>query len=185
MTMVGQFRWRNIPPGPNGVRFAATLAGLVILILCGLGRVGVRMNASPSLPIGLYVTTQDARSSLVEFCPDEPAASLGISRGYRAPGNCPDGATPLLKPVVAVAGDVVDVSAGGLAVNGRLLPNTKHQAMDSHGRPMPTWPEGLFHVAPDTVWVVSSYHRQSFDSRYFGPIRVGSIRNHVRPLLTE
>ena len=185
MTMVGLFRWLNIPPGPNGVRFAATLAVLAILVLWALGGVGVRVNVSPSLPIGLYVTTQDPRSSLVEFCLDEPAASFGIRRGYRTSGSCPDGATPLLKPVVAVAGDVVEVSGAGLAVNGRLLPNTKHQAMDSHGRPMPTWPEGLFHVAPDTVWVVSSYHLRSFDSRYFGPIRVGSIRNRVRPLLTE
>jgi hypothetical protein len=50
MMMVGQFRWHDIPTGPNGLRFAATLAGLAILILWALGRVGVRVNASPSLP---------------------------------------------------------------------------------------------------------------------------------------
>src|SRR5262245_43104196 len=117
MTTVGQFRWLDIRPGPNGLRFAATLAGFAILIAVALGRLGVRVNASPSLPIGLYITTPDSHSSLVEFCPDEPAASLGISRGYRTPGSCPDGATPLLKPVVAVTGDVVEVSPKGLAVN--------------------------------------------------------------------
>jgi len=184
MMMVGLFRRRETP-WAKGAGFSAGFAGIAILVFLALGRTGVRLNASPSLPIGLYLTTPNTHASLVEFCPDEPAASLSISRGYRSPGSCPDGATPLLKPVVAVAGDVVEVSARGLAVNGRLLLNTQRQAIDSNGRRMPTWPEGLYHVAPGTVWVASSYHARSFDSRYFGPIRVASIRNHIRPLLTE
>lgn len=52
---------------------------------------GIRVNTSPSLPIGLYRTTSDPRAKLVEFCPSEPSAALSVSRGYRARGNCPDG----------------------------------------------------------------------------------------------
>ena len=74
--------------------------------------------------MGLYVTTADASANLVEFCPAEPFATLSIVRGYRDPGICRDGAAPLLKPIVAKSGDVVEVSARGISVNGALLPNT-------------------------------------------------------------
>jgi conjugative transfer signal peptidase TraF len=150
--------------------------------LCGLA--GIRINASPSLPIGVYRTTSDPGDRLIEFCPAEPFASLAISRGYRDRGTCRDGATPLMKPVVARPGDTVDLSEQGIAVNGRLLPNTAPLRVDTHGRPLVPWPFGRYQVQPRTVWVASSHHPRSFDSRYFGPIPVGSIRDHVRPVLT-
>lgn len=37
---------------------------------------GIRLNASPSLPIGLYRTTSDSSGNLVEFCPAKPYATL-------------------------------------------------------------------------------------------------------------
>ena len=42
--------------------------------LCGLA--GIRINASPSLPIGLYSTSSNPGDGLIEFCPAEPFASL-------------------------------------------------------------------------------------------------------------
>ena len=71
--------------------------------------------------------------NLVEFCPAEPFASLSIARGYRDPGACRDGAAPLLKPVVASAGDAVELSARGISVNGVLLPNTAPLSKDTKG----------------------------------------------------
>jgi conjugative transfer signal peptidase TraF len=150
--------------------------------LCGLA--GIRLNASPSLPVGLYMTSTRPEANLVEFCPAEPFASFAIARGYRDAGACRDGAAPLMKPVIARTGDLVEISANGIAVNGRLVPNTAPRTADSQGRPLTPWPFGRYTVAPDTVWVASSYHARSFDSRYFGPIPTSSIREHVRPLLT-
>jgi conjugative transfer signal peptidase TraF len=108
-------------------------------------------------------------TNLAEFCPAEPFASLAISGGYRSSGSCQDGALPLVKPVVADSGDIVEFSAGGMAVNGRLLPNSAPLTTDSKGRPLIPWPFGRYTVAPGTVWVASSYSPKSFDSRYFGP----------------
>src|SRR5689334_4135052 len=88
----------------SGIVPAAVLTGGVGLAF-QLG--GVRVNASSSLPIGLYRTTSDKSARLIEFCPAEPFASMSASRGYRKKGNCPDGAEPLLKPIVAVPGDIV------------------------------------------------------------------------------
>jgi len=146
---------------------------------------GVRLNDSPSMPTGLYVRTSSASlASLVVFCPAEPFARLSVERGYRSRGNCPDGAEPLAKPIVARPGDIVELSATGMALYSRLLPNTAPLVTDTAGRPLSHWPFGRYVVAPGTVWVASTYSPRSLDSRYFGPIEASQIREHVRPLLT-
>ena len=145
---------------------------------------GLRINLSPSLPLGLYRTTMEISAPLVEFCPQEPYGTFATGRGYRTTGNCPDGANPLMKPAVAGSGDIVDLSARGIAVNAKLLPNTAPKTKDSQGRPMTPWPFGTYRVAPGVVWVASSYNPWSFDSRYFGPIPVRIIRGRLKPLLT-
>ena len=184
MTMTGLFdRLRNTRPAAVE-RLGLIAVGVLIGTFQLCGWVGLRINASPSLPVGLYMTTSRPEANLAEFCPAEPFASLAISRGYRDRGACRDGATPLLKPVVARAGDVVEVSEQGIAVNGRLLPNTAARSADTYGRPLQPWPDGRYIVAPETVWLASSYEARSFDSRYFGPIPTSSIRDRVRPLLT-
>jgi conjugative transfer signal peptidase TraF len=145
---------------------------------------GLRINCSPSLPLGLYRATIDSRAALIEFCPLEPYGTFATGRGYRSPGNCPDGAGPLMKPVIARAGDIVEVSARGIAVNGLILPNTAPKTKDSQGRDMKPWPFGRYPVPSGFVWVASSYNPWSFDSRYFGPIPVGIIRDRLKPFLT-
>jgi conjugative transfer signal peptidase TraF len=147
------------------------------------GLLGLRINTSPSLPMGLYITA-DSDANLVEFCPVEPFATLAIVRGYRDSGICPDGAAPLLKPVVAKPGDVVELSARGISVNGALLSNTAPLSKDTKGRPLEPWRFGRYLVAFGTVWVASSYHPRSFDSRYFGPISTVAIRERLKGFLT-
>jgi len=148
------------------------------------GALGIRINASTSLPLGLYKETPDSRAPLIEFCPQAPYGSFAAVRGYRSVGNCPDGAAPLMKPVVAKPGDIVDVSSLGITVNGVLLPNTAPRDKDSKGRPMRQWPFGQYRVPQGFVWVASSYNPWSFDSRYFGPVPISIIRGHLKPLLT-
>jgi conjugative transfer signal peptidase TraF len=164
-------------------RVALTIASLCVAVFQLCGWLGIRLNLSPSLPAGLYVTTK-APARLIEFCPAEPYASLAIARGYRDKGACPDGAMPLLKPIIAEAGDLVDLSDRGIAVNGSLLRNSAPLRVDTKGRPLPAWRSGHYVVAPGMVWVASSYNPRSFDSRYFGPVPVSSIRDYVRPLAT-
>ena len=161
-----------------------TVGGLLLSSFVVAGTVGLRFNASPSLPVGLYITSADSDTDLVEFCPGEPYASLAASRGYRSAGTCPDGASPFMKQVIARPGDMVELSTEGIVVNGRRIVNTQPRDRDSAGRPLQAWQFGIYRVALGTVWVASSYHPRSFDSRYFGPIPIASIRTRVRPLLT-
>jgi conjugative transfer signal peptidase TraF len=165
-------------------RGAFTAVGVSIATFQFAGFLGLRINTSPSLPMGLYITTADASANLVEFCPAEPFATFAIVRGYRDPGICDDGAAPLLKPIVARSGDTVELSTRGISVNGDLLLNTAPLSKDSKGRPLEPWPFGKFLVAPETVWVASSYHPRSFDSRYFGPLSIAAIRHRLKALLT-
>ena len=165
-------------------RHSLIAIGVSVGVFQLFGFFGLRINTSPSLPMGLYVTTADSAANLVEFCPAEPFAALAIIRGYRDSGICPDGAAPLLKPVVAKSGDVVELSTRGISVNGALLSNTAPLSKDIKGRPLEAWPFGRYVVASGTVWVASSYHPRSFDSRYFGPISTSAVRERLRTFLT-
>jgi conjugative transfer signal peptidase TraF len=108
---------------------------------------------------------------------------VSIGRGYRPKGaGCGDGYAPLLKPISARYGDTVTVSSAGIGINGRLLSNSKQYAKDALGRPLPQVPAGTYPVLPGTVWVISSYNRFSFDSRYFGPIRIDERVRYANPL---
>jgi conjugative transfer signal peptidase TraF len=163
---------------------AAALAVLAVGILfSGASALGIRVNSSPSLPVGLYWVTSGPDATLVEFCPAGPFASIANARGYRQAGACPDGGSPLMKPVVARVGDSVQISARGVAVNGKVIPNSAPLPKDTADRPLASWPFGTYTVEPGTVWVVSDYHPCSFDSRYFGPVPEALIRSRLRPLL--
>jgi conjugative transfer signal peptidase TraF len=167
------------------IRRAALVALVVSLSAFQLfAFLGLRINTSASLPLGLYVVTTDGSANLIEFCPAEPFAALSLVRGYRDPGACRDGGAPLLKPVAAKAGDLVELSWHGISVNRVLLANTAPLSKDTKGRPLEPWHVGRFLVAPGTVWVASSYHSRSFDSRYFGPVDTTAIRHRMKAFLT-
>src|SRR6266849_6007554 len=166
----------------TAVAFGAIAAATVGVSLAAV--FGIRINTSYSLPMGLYMRTSDPQASLIEFCPDGRFAAESSERGYRTSGFCPDGAVPLLKPVVAKPGDTVEVSVAGITVNGQLLPQTAPVARHRVGRCLEAWPNGRYSVADGTVWVASSYNRGSYDSRYMGPIPTRRIRSRLKPLWT-
>lgn len=165
-------------------RHGAVVATVAILALALLalmaGLAGVRVNLTPSLPLGLYV--RDPAGELVEFCPAGAASATSAIRGYRARGVCPDGHAPLLKPVVARVGDQVRLTAAGLAVNGHPLPNTRAHRRDHRGRPLRPYPEGTYRVSAQALWVASTWNDGSYDSRYFGPIARSQVRQRLRVL---
>ena len=168
----------------RAILWASMLASPFFLGLIAGWIFGVRVNLTPSLPRGFYITSHSSRANLVEFCPQGTAASISLIRQYRTAGACPDGGAPLLKPAVAFPGDQVQVSADGIRVNGQLLANSAGQFRDHLQRPLDPWPYGTYKVEPGTVWVISSFNIYSFDSRYYGAIPEWSIRHHLRPLWT-
>src|SRR5688500_8031342 len=102
--------------------------------------------------------------------------------GYICTGSYADGSAPIGKRVAARHGDTVDVTAAGIAVNGRPIPNTRTLRTDSDGRSLPHLTHGRYLVSTDEVWLLSTHSTRSFDSRYFGPVRSDLIVNRVRPV---
>jgi conjugative transfer signal peptidase TraF len=172
---------------PRGLRVcpaavvAAVAAVLVSVLAMGLG---VRVNTSGSLPVGVYRVGGGPirRGSLVLLCPPVAAARLAWERGYLPAGGCAGGVAPLGKMVVAVAGDWVEMSGRGVAVNGVAIPESRGQTFDSAGRPVPRAFGGRRRMGRREVWVYAP-HARSFDSRVFGPVAVGSVLGRLEPVL--
>jgi conjugative transfer signal peptidase TraF len=180
------------------------IGGIGCLALVAFAAAGLRYNASGSLPRGLYLlrplpaSGAAARANgsgapipsarrwgapLVLFCPPPQAAALALARGYLRPGSCPGGTRPLGKLLLAGSGDRLDLSARGLAVNGRPLPLSAPRRADPAGRPLRPFPFGRLRLAPGQVWVYAP-HPRSFDSRYFGPLEARNLRGLLVPVWT-
>jgi conjugative transfer signal peptidase TraF len=145
----------------------------------------IRINVTSSLARGFYIVSESPSANLVEFCPEGEAARISLERGYRTlGGTCPDGGSPLLKPVAAVSGDRVEVTNNGIRVNGKYIANSAAHVKDHRGRPLKPWPAGEYIVPTGGVWVISGFNGWSFDSRYFGPIPSSLVRHRLRPLWT-
>ena len=179
--------------GPSDIRVRWRRAFSAAFLLCApfflvyamFRLFGIRINITSSLERGFYVVSRRPAARLVEFCPEGEAASLSLQRGYRMPGGtCPDGGSPLMKPVVAVAGDRVEVTSNGIRVNGKLIANSAAHAKDHLGRPLKPWPNGEYSVPTGSLWVISDFNSWSFDSRYFGPIPSSLVQDRLRPLWT-
>lgn len=168
---------------------ATVTAGAIVMAgLAGANTAGLRFNATPSMPVGFWRMVPNHtplhRGEVVVVCPPDTAPlRLGQERGYVPPGDCPGGSEPLIKPIAAVGGDVVAVSAAGIAVNGQPVPDTAQLSRDSAGRCLEPVPAGAYPVALGEVWLLSGHDRRSFDSRYFGPVPESSVQGVTRPLM--
>lgn len=168
---------------------AATAFGAGLTLLAATGAIaGIRINTTPSVPMGLWQVKPGppARGDIVLICPPDTAVMRGAhAAGYLSGGYCPGGLAPLLKPVAALPGDEVQPSPLGVVVNGRLLPRTAPMQADGSGRLLPVVPQIAVTVPAGEVWLLSSYNKASFDSRYFGPLRAERIIGVARPILTQ
>lgn len=163
------------------------------LLALGLGTAtalvgGYRLNLTDSLPPGVWrVTARPAqRGDVVAVCPPNTRAIAGaVAAGYLRRGVCPGLVAPLLKPIAAVAGDVVELSSRGVAVNGALLPQSAPLTQDRAGRLLPRGPFGRHVLGPGEVWLVSTYNPGSFDSRYLGAFSARAISGAATPVFVD
>src|SRR5437870_11417702 len=82
------------------------LASGLVLALCSV----VRLNVSPSIPLGFYRTVDEpvARGVLVVACVPPDAARLARDRGYLPAGSCPGGTRSVLTRPGGVPGGIGD-----------------------------------------------------------------------------
>jgi conjugative transfer signal peptidase TraF len=138
------------------------------------------INSTRSEPMGFYRLVshepQDFRSGMsVVFPVPETYRGLVYARRW-----LPNG-VPLLKTIVALAGDRVCVFDEHLEVNGRTLGPV--YALDDSGAAMPRI-RGCFEIKQGYFFPASSYNPRSFDGRYIGPQPLSALRGEARPLWT-
>ncbi|ULJ74528.1 conjugative transfer signal peptidase TraF [Rhizobium gallicum] len=155
----------------------------VLLSMAFLG--GYRINLTPSEPLGLWrIVPLDrlaAVDDLVFICPPDTAGMREArSRGYLRSGLCRSGVAPLIKTIIAVAGQHVEIGAG-VNVDGQVVPASGLALRDGKGRPLSPFPSG---VVPRGQVFLHSPFAGSYDSRYFGPIPASGIFGLAREVLT-
>lgn len=162
------------------------LMSLVILpALAGAGFVsGLRINLTPSYPLGLWRIEPLARDVVVGdrifICPPQVAAfELARERGYLGRGLCPGWFSPLIKTVAAVAGQHVLIDRS-IAIDGVRLAHTRVRQADGEGRALAPATGG---IVPDGQLFLFTEFAGSYDSRYFGPIPAVGVLGLARPIL--
>lgn len=155
------------------LRAAAGLVALAIAAALTPGPPAV-VNESPSLPRGLYVASarEIGRGSVVMLQQPDAARRYLVQLGFPAE-------LPLLKRVVGLPGDPVCASPDAVRVAGR---SARILAADSRGTALPAW-RGCRRLAHDELFLLGD-SAASFDSRYFGPVRVADVRGPYREVLT-
>jgi conjugative transfer signal peptidase TraF len=146
---------------------------------------GYRINFTPSEPLGLWRIVKLERAAaigdLVFVCPPQTVAMREArSRGYLRSGLCPGGVAPLIKTVIAIAGQRVDIGTS-VTVDGHPVRFSGLAQRDGQGRPITPFGGGI--VPADSVFLHSSF-AGSYDSRYFGPVPASGILGLAQKVLT-
>ncbi len=152
---------------------------LLLALPAMLGSAPFLINRTPSVPPGIYLRTADRPEvdDYVAFRAEGPGFDRLVAAGFSLPK------VPLLKPVVATAGDHLcyDAAANGVRVNGdRLLPILVRQA---HGIELPIW-RGCRMLRPGEVFVYADRIPNALDSRYVGPVTADMVLGAYTPLWT-
>ncbi|MGO6984212.1 conjugative transfer signal peptidase TraF [Rhizobium leguminosarum] len=154
---------------------------LVVTAVAG----GYRINLTPSEPLGVWRIIPLHRPAAVDdllfICPPETAAMRAArARGYLRSGSCPSGVAPLIKTVIAVAGQHVEIGVI-VSVDGRGVSSSSLALRDGKGRPLTPFPNGI--VPPGYVFLHSAFPG-SYDSRYFGPVPISGILGLAQEVFT-
>jgi conjugative transfer signal peptidase TraF len=162
------------------------LAGAAVVMSVGAATAftgGYRVNLTPSEPLGLWRIEKLQRpvaiGDLVFLCPPTTAVfAEAWRRGYLRRGMCVGGFAPLIKTVVALPGQRVEITDHVL-IDDRSIPASSVSGTDGEGRLL----------LPDSGGVVPLHHlflhssfASSYDSRYFGPVPDSDLLGLARPV---
>lgn len=160
-----------------GRRIVIAGAGVGLLLLSAALPPPPRLvwNASASAPIGLYWVTPSMRAEpgdMVVARLPQRYRRLAATRRY-LPMN-----VPLIKRVVAYAGDDVCAHGRHIFVNGRRI--AERLGVDAAGSAMPSW-HGCMTLRGRQLFLLMD-HPASFDGRYVGPTEGGDVIGKARLL---
>lgn len=160
---------------------------LISLIAAGslFHAMGLRINLTESIPIGLYRITSVApiKNAYVIFCPDDRESfRLARNRGYIDHGLYCNGYGYLMKKVVAVSGDTLSLTNEGVFVNHMLIPYSKPKLQDGMNRALPQLQITNYQLQKNEVMTMTSQSEWSFDGRYYGLVHTRKIKGMLTPI---
>ncbi len=162
-----------------GVLLAAVLGvGLITVSSWRRPSSKIVYNPSRSAPLGWYVVKPVAEVHRGDFVLVQlPAAiaRLADERQYLPK------TVPLLKNIGAVVGDRVCEQQGLVRING--VPIARALTRDRAGRALVAWSD-CRQLFTDELFLLGTTSPASFDSRYYGPIRVESVIGTAIPVWT-
>jgi len=165
--------WTTRPVGcASRARCTRSTLVLGVLVLAAVGSTRwVRLNLSPSVPVGVYrlarLAPPLARGTLVIL--SAPASMRPWWHSFAA----------LLKPVAAVAGEEVCGVEGALFIHGEAYGPIYTEA---DGKPLPHL-DGC-QVVPEGAVFLASTQPKSLDGRYFGMTPTSTLTAQAVPLWT-
>ena len=113
---------------------------LLLLMLCFcllflLFRAYIIINVTSSMPKGIYYNTHQttpSHSDVIAICLPNGLRQFALQRGYLLKGIYCQGVTPLIKQVIAIPGDQVQITNKSITVNGNAFIVKKYR-LDSQG----------------------------------------------------
>lgn len=158
--------------------FVGTIVGM---ILCGM-----RINLTGSMPVGIYKLSRDQslhHDDLIAVCLPKSLAQHGLKNGYLMSGGCGDSNTmPVLKQLIAMPGDIVEVGLKSILVNVKTYP-AKIQTHDGLGHPLKIHSQLGVKMMVNNYWIYGSASERSWDSRYYGGVERSDIIGVYKPFL--
>ncbi len=169
----------------RAIALIAALCGVALTVIIGGVVGGLRINTTPSEPLGLWRVAPLDRSvrvgDMVFVCPPETDAILeGFERGYLRSGLCPGGFGPLIKRVAALGGQSIEI-AGAVMIDGRPVDSSNLVFQDGQRRPLRPYEGG---TVPSGFVFLHSPFPGSWDSRYFGPVPASGVLGLAKQVLT-
>jgi type IV secretory pathway protease TraF len=144
---------------------------LLAALACGAGFVRapdvLLYNGSPSVPVGFYLRSDEA-PTLGDYV---TVRAVEVAPRYAAKRDFADASDRFIKRVAARGGTTICAS-GALVHIGTRLTLARH-AEDNAGRALPAW-SGCRVLAADEIFLLGDTD-DSFDSRYWGPVRTSEI----------
>lgn len=155
---------------------------LAVAAPAALRRSALRLNYTDSVPVGLYRLQTQPNAPFVGICLSPNASRSASDAGLKLEaGECPDGRQPILKGLYwATPQSPIVLDSQGFSIAGVPIPNTTPKAFSRTGKPLTHYGFGRYTAG---LWAISGYNRDSFDSRYFGPVSRENVRFYAKPLL--
>lgn len=156
------------------------LIGVVALFAATLNKPVTQLifNPTDSAPKGWYFVRPSVKIHVGDYVvaqiPRE-AALLAATRDYLPL------TLPILKQVGAVGGQRVCGRNGSVYFDQIAVARVR--TIDGRGRALTPW-QHCRDLEKDELFLLNRSHAASFDSRYFGPIRITSVRGRATPLWT-